>query len=230
MGVSYAADVMHYSRQLVLVVRETVTSHTLTCFVDDECAATLEQALISLCVALRAVDGPPVTVRVDPAPGFVALSSSEALRKVGIALEIGRIHNPNKNPCAEHAIGELRGELKRVCPEGGPLSSSSLAIATSRLNSRLRNGGLSAFERLLSRDQYDQTALSVSDRELIARQHSSRVENHPHDFASKTRSRGHVPHSSVSPCSIVYHAGDRNKSTVRPRYLVSSVDGNWCYA
>ena len=74
---------------LVLVVRETVTSHTLTCFVDDERAATLEQALISLCVALRAVDGPPVTVRVDPAPGFVALSSSEALRKVGIALEIG---------------------------------------------------------------------------------------------------------------------------------------------
>ena len=41
---------------------------------------------------------------------------------------------------------------------------------------------------------------------------------------------GHVPHSSVSPGSIVYHAADRNKSTVRPRYLVSSVDGNWCYA
>ena len=187
-GVSYAADVMHYCRQLVLVVRETVTSHTLTCFVDDERATTLEQALISLCVALRAVDGPLVTVRVDPAPGFVALSSREALKKVGIALGIGRIHNPNKNPCAEHAIGELRGELKRVCPGGGPLSSSSLAIATSRLNSRLRHGGLSAFERLLSRDQYDQTALSVSDRELIAQQHSSRLENHPHDFVSKSRS------------------------------------------
>ena len=81
-GVSYAADVMHHARQLILVVRETVTSHTLTCFVSDERASTIEAALISLCVSLRAVDGPPVTVRVDPAPCFVSLSSSDALRRV----------------------------------------------------------------------------------------------------------------------------------------------------
>ncbi|KAF0304056.1 hypothetical protein FJT64_024044 [Amphibalanus amphitrite] len=54
-------------------------------------------------------------------------------------------------------------------------------MATSRLNSRLRRGGLSAFERLFSRDQYSHTALSTSDRELIAEQQSSRLQNHPYD-------------------------------------------------
>ena len=227
-GVSYAADVLHFGRQLILVVRETVTSHTLTCFISDERATTLEEALIALCVTLRAVDGPLITVRVDPAPGFVALSGSEALHQAGIKLEVGRVHNPNKNPCAEHAIGELRGELKRVLPEGGPVSVPALAVATSRLNSRLRRGGLSAFERLFSRDQYSYTALSTSDRDLIAEQQSSRLQNHPYDYVSKGRTHSHVPPSVITPGVLVYHAGDRDKARARPRYLVTSVDGDWC--
>ena len=227
-GVSYAADVMHHLRQLILVVRETVTSFTLTCLINDERAVTLEAALLSLCVSLRAVDGPPVTVRVDPAPGFVALSSSEALKKAGVTLEVGRPHNPNKNPCAEHAIGELRGELKRLCPEGGPVSPATVAVATSRLNSRLRCGGLSALEKLISRDQYTQCALSISDRELIDRQHASRLANQSPDYSTKRRTHGRVPPSVISPGTLVYHAGDRDKTRSRPRYLVTDVKGAWC--
>ena len=229
-GVSYAADVLHHDRQLILLVRETVTSHTLTCLIPDERAASLEAALISLCVAVRAVDGPPVTVRVDPAPGFVALTSSDALKEAGITVEVGRPHNPNKNPCAEHAIGELRGELKRITPEGGPVTISTLAIATSRLNSRLRSGGLSALEKLLSREQYTHAAVSTADRELIAQQNSSRLQNHPYDYVSKGRTRSRVPSSAISPGTLVYHAGDRDKVRARPRYLVTCVDGNWCQA
>ena len=227
-GVSYAADVMHHDRRLILVVRETVTCHTLTCFISDERAVTLESALISLCVCLRAVDGPPITVRVDPAPGFVSLSSSDALKRAGISLEIGRVHNKNKNPSAEHAIGELRAELKRINPEGGSVSTATLAIATSRLNSRIRHSGLSSLEMFCARDQYTHCALSVSDRELISNQQSSRVHNHPYDYASKSRTHRRVSPVSLAPGDLVYHAGDRDKTHARPRYLVTAVDGEWC--
>ena len=197
--VSHAAYIMHHERQLILVVRETVTSHTLTCFVSDERAPTIEAALISLCLCLRAVDGPPVTVRVDPAPCFVSLSSSDALRKVGIHLEVGRVHNRNKNPSAEHAIGELRCELRRINPDGGAISLATLAIATSRLNSRLRLSGMSSFEMFCARDQYTLSALSISDRELIAQRHASRIQNHPYDYKSKSRTHRRLPPSTTRP-------------------------------
>ena len=229
-GTSYSADIMHHHRQLILVVRENVTSYTLTCFVSDERAATLEPALISLCVSLRAVDGPPVTVRVDPAPCFVSLSSSDALKRAGISLEIGRVHNKNKNPSAEHAIGELRCELKRINPEGGAVSVATLAIATSRLNSRLRNSGMSALEMLCARDQYSLTPLSVSDRDLISQRHASRVQNHPYNAVSKSRTHSRLPQVNLAPGDLVYHAGDHDKTRARPRYLITAVDGEWCSA
>lgn len=227
-GVSYAADVMHHERQLVLVVRESVTLHTLTCFVSDERAATIESALISLCVSLRAVDGPPATVRVDPAPCFVSLVSSDALKLAGISLDIGRAHNKNKNPSAEHAIGELRSELRRINPEGGAISVATLAIATSRLNSRLRHGGMSSFEMLCARDQYTQSALSISDRKLISQRHDSRTANHPYNYTSKSRTHSRLPRVDIAPGDLVYHAGDREKTRARPRYIVTAVDGEWC--
>ncbi|KAF0304870.1 L-2-hydroxyglutarate dehydrogenase, mitochondrial [Amphibalanus amphitrite] len=66
-------------------------------------------------------------------------------------------------------------------------------MATSRLNSRLRRGGLSAFERLFSRDQYSHIALSTSDRELIAEQQSSRLQNHPYDHVKKVAINSGLP-------------------------------------
>jgi len=143
-------------------------------------------------------------------------------------LEVGRVHNKNKNPTAEHAIGELRCELKRINPEGGPVSTATLAIATSRLNSRLRRGGLSALESMCCRDQYTHSAISVSDRELISQQQSSRVQNHPYDYVSQSRSHGRLPPVTLAPGDLVYNAVDRDKTKARPRYLVTSVDGEWC--
>jgi hypothetical protein len=47
---------------------------------------------------------------------------------------------------AEKAIAELEEEILRQAPNGGPIWTVTLAIATSRLNSRLRREGLSARE------------------------------------------------------------------------------------
>lgn len=78
-------------------------------------------------------------VRVDPAPGFVALVNDEELRLYRISVETGRIKNPNKNPVAEKCIAELSDELIRVSPNGSAVTPFMLAIATANLDSRIRD-------------------------------------------------------------------------------------------
>ena len=83
------------------------------------------------------LDGPPAVIRVDPAPGFMALRNDETLKSLRLSLEIGCVKNLNKNPVAERAILELEEELLKQEPTGGPVSQLGLAIAVARLNSRI---------------------------------------------------------------------------------------------
>ena len=145
-GVSFAADVARRHRQLILVLRETVSSYTLTTLIKSEKHENLCNALIVLCSQLRSLHDGGATVHVDPASGFCALATDPILLSHGIILEIGRIKNPNKNPVAERAIEELGLELLNLSPEGGPVSDVTLAPATANTNSRIRRDGLSAQE------------------------------------------------------------------------------------
>ena len=79
-SVSFAADVIKRSRQLVLVLRECVTSFTGTTLLEDERHNTLRDVLIRLCVQLRPLDGPTAVIRTDPAPGFKALRDDQLLK------------------------------------------------------------------------------------------------------------------------------------------------------
>ena len=69
-GISDAADVLKRNQQLIIVVREIVTSYTSACFTQDEKRDTLRDGLIRVLVYLKPLNGPTVVVRVDPAPGF----------------------------------------------------------------------------------------------------------------------------------------------------------------
>ena len=151
-GVSFAADVARRHRQLILVLRETVSSYTFTTLIKSERHEDLRNAIIVLCSQLRSLHDGGATVRVDPAPGFCSLASDPILLSHGITLEIGRVKNPNKNPVAERAIEELGLELLNLSPEGGPVSDVTLALATANTNSRIRRDGLSAREVWTQRD------------------------------------------------------------------------------
>ncbi|KAK2174500.1 hypothetical protein NP493_798g00020 [Ridgeia piscesae] len=94
------------------------------------------------------VPRPIVDGRGTPAQntsGFVALVNDSNLAMHGIRLEVGHVKNVNKT-VAEHAIKELGIELLQHSPDGGPLLTVTLALATANLNSRIRRGGLSARE------------------------------------------------------------------------------------
>lgn len=227
-GAAFAADVMKRARQLVLVVRECVTSYTVSMLVDDEGSQTLRDGLIRLCIELRPLDGPFAVIRTDPAPAFKALASDPLLAQHRISLELGRAKNLNKNPVAEKAVQELGEELLRQQPRGGPISPRLLAVATACLNSRLRSRGLSAREMWTQRDQFTSTQLPLADEELIRTQHEERVRNHAHSEKSKAPRGKTLSPSLLEVGDLVYLHTDRNKTCSRDRYLVVSVEGLWC--
>ncbi len=162
-GVSFAADVIRRSKQAILVLRETSTSFTSASIIPDEKSTTLRDSLSTLFVSLHSPDGPAAVVRVDPAPGFIALQNDPTLRKLGMTLEIGRVKNVNKNPVAEKAVAEVEEELRRQAPDGSSVTPLGLSLAISRLNSRLRRRGISAHEMWTHRDQFSNTQIPIND-------------------------------------------------------------------
>ena len=227
-GNIFAADVVKRERQLILVVRETVTSYTSSCLINNEQCHTLRDALIQLCTTIRPVEGPPMIIRTDPAPGFRSLEKDNTLHRNGITIDIGRVKNPNKNPVAEKAIQELESEILRQQPTGGPITSLTLSVATARLNSRIRSRGLSAWEMWTQRDQFTHTQLPITDRQLIIEQHQLRKSNHPHSMKAKApKGRVAMP-SPVDIGNLVYLHADGDKSRARDRYLIVAVNGDWC--
>ena len=179
-GTNFAADVMRRYRQHIFVIRETVSSYSLTSLIEDEKQDTLRNVIITLCSQLRYHVGSDIHIRVDAAPAFQALEKDATLKKHGIHLDLGFVKNVNKNPVAERAIEELGLELLHLSPDGGPVSSVTLALATASMNSRIRHGGLSSAEVWTQRDQVTGEQLPVSDRDLIQQQHRQRLDNHPY--------------------------------------------------
>jgi hypothetical protein len=102
-GIYFATDVLKRNKQLILVLRKTVSSYTIACIIENEKHDTLRVSLLKLILGLHPLDGPSAIIRCDAAPGFVALREDEKLKSLGIVLEIGCAKNVNKNPVAERA-------------------------------------------------------------------------------------------------------------------------------
>jgi hypothetical protein len=227
-GLRFAVDILRRERQFIFLLRETVTSYTLTCIISDERHATLKSALFQMICLLKPLDGPKCTVRCDAAPGFQALQRDEFLLSMGIQLDIGRVKNVNKNPVAEQAVRELELEILKIEPQQGPITSLQLAKATATLNSRFRSRGMSAREMWFQRDQFNNNQLPINDVDLITQQQSARTSNHPYSIKSKG-GQGHNQQNTIAVGDIVYLIQDTNKTQARPRYIVASIDGEWCF-
>ena len=227
-GITFAADVMKREKQLILVVRECVTSYTAACIIEDERADTLRSSLVQLCIAMRPLDGPRAIIRTDPAPGFQALVNDDLLASSRLCIEIGRVKNVNKNPVAERTVQELREHILRLDPTARAITPVSLALAVASVNSTLRQSGLSAREMLMQRDQFTNVQLPLSDREVIAKKHSLRSANHASSEKSKAPNAKYPVEDSISIGDLVYLNTDRNKSRARDRYIVVSTEPTWC--
>ena len=227
-GVLFAADVIKRSRQLILVLRECVSSFTATTMLEDERHHTLRDAIIRLCIQMRPLDGPPAVVRTDPAPGFKAITEDQQLKHHRITLDLGHPKNRNKNPVAERAVQEFENELLRHDPLGGPVSLLTLAVATANLNARIRSRGLSSREMWTQRDQFSNHQIPLHDQSIIVKQHEQRVTNHTHSEKAKAPISSRRPANNITVGDLVYLFSDRNKTRARDRYLVVEVSGSFC--
>ena len=228
-GTNFGVDVMRRERQAILVVREYVSAFTWSTILPTERGDDLRASLVMLIQDVVPLDGPNAVVRADNAPGFKNLVDDAYLKDNRISIDLGRVKNPNKNPVAERAVQELEHEILRVHRAAGPLSSLMLHKATASLNSRIRTDGLSAREVLLQRDQFTNLQIPLNDRTIIAAKHSRSVQNHQYSERSKAGGSTVNPDINIQVGDLVYLYSDKDKNAPRERYLVTSVDNEWCY-
>ena len=227
-GVEFAADVVRRSKQIIFVLRDTLSSYTVASLYPDENQDTMLKAVIASVSQLRSTPQTNTVIRVDNAPGLHALRNSPILQQHHITLDYGRVKNPNKNPVAEKAIAELHKEIVRQLPDGGPLSPISLANVVSQLNSRLRISGLSAWEIFHQRDQFSGKSIHMPDELICQQKMNSRETNHISSAKYKARGGPLASNATIKVGSLVYIKTERDKTKPRERYIVVSTEGDSC--
>ena len=207
-GVSFAPVIITCSRQFILLLKECTTSYTVSCLVPQEESSTLCDALARLVVGLHPLDGTQAAIRIDSALGFFSLKTTHALQQVV------HIKNSNKNPVPERVVLELKEELLRQEPGGGPVTELGLAIATAHLNSRLRSQGLSSRELWTQHNQFTKEQIPVNDLQHIVAKHQARQTIQPFSEAAKG---GYRPQAPVPPLQVgdlvhvLYHCYHRQQ-------------------
>ena len=224
----FAADVLKRRGQLLLVIREYVSAFTWTQIIQSEKHTDLRDAIIKLIIGITPLGGPVSVLRTDAATGFQALTEDPSLKDARISIEVGNPKNINKNPVAEKAIQELEEELTREPQLHSLITDVALARVTARLNSRIRTDGLSAREIFLQRDQFTNNQIEFTDKSLIAAKHDRAVKNNTASAKSKAHGRPPRHAQSISVGDLVYLFSERDKHLGRARYIVVSIEGEWC--
>ena len=140
---------------------------------------------------------------------------------------LGEAKNINKNPVAEKPVQELEKVILQQDPSGDPISAVSLDCAASRLNTRIRNSGLSAHEMWFQREQSRNIQLYTPDDHLITSQHSKRLDSHK---IEQNKSSQRIPPKPPIPSGdIVYLRSEKSKPQAPRRYLVVLVGDVYCH-
>ena len=224
LGKYFNADVMEESGQKILVIRENLTSFTDSMFIKNQTKLALKDALIVLTSRLKL--GNHLIIRVDGQSALASLRADKSLEPLGIFLEVGQPKNVNKNATADKAIRELREQLVRLSPHGGPVSDATLARATAFLNTVIRHTGRSAKELWMSRDQLSGENIQLNDRSISDSQFQKRQAGHlpSAKYASRNGQAALSPTLQVG--DTVFVKSDRSKSKARDSFFVLGLNEN----
>lgn len=222
-GSNFSADVLVSDNQKVFICREKLTQFTYSRIIEDETADTFRTVILDAVLDLMPSSG--ATVQVDAATGLKSIEKSlqtlendDILAKYSIKLEIGRVHNKNKNPIAENAIKEFRKERLRLNPRGGIISDQERIIITKNMNSRIRNRGFSAKEMLFKRENMTNSSISVDDKEISKAQFDLRTKVNDKHNISVTK-----PLHNFSIGERVFIIDDLSKLRSREEHIIVSL-------
>ena len=221
-GTHFSADIIRREKQLIFIMLENFSNFTVGHIIPNEQHQTLRESLIQLSASYKHFNG--CVVRVDNAPGFLALRSDRWLQSLGITLDFGRIKNKNQNPCVDRTIQDVESEIVRMSPNGGKISAGTLALAISAVNSRIRSNGLSSREVLFKRDIFTNENLNFHDDNISKFKHEKRLQNHPSSELSKSGGKPPAERIVLSVGDIVHVKSDGTKHKAREFYLVTAVD------
>ena len=218
LGQHFSADVIVSDNQKIFICVEKLSQWVTTKFIADEKITTLRDALLDAVLPLMPSSG--ALIQVDPAPAFQSLSSlsnDQTLAKYHIQLDLGRVHNPNKNPVSENAIKDFRKERLRLNKQGGPISEKERIIITNNLNQRIRNRGLAAREILLRWSLTNNDIINVLDNKLSDLQLSKREKSHEQHLG---QSRDNQTFHDFKVGDRVYIASDLSKLHGREEHII----------
>ena len=127
---------------------------------------------------------------------------------------------------AEKCVRELGTEILHLNLDGGPIDNTLLALATSNLNSRIRNRGLSSWEIIHQHDQFSGTQLPFLDQALADSQAKLRENNRKSNTKHKSKGGQPAKEANVSVGSLVFIKRDGDKSKSCERYIVTKIAKN----
>ena len=227
-GTSFAADVLERNGQAIYVSKDTFNQFVSTYIAEDQTAPKLRDAIITTVAPFIGMAG--ATLRLDSAPAFRSLELNQEkdpeLKILKLKIETSRPLNKNGNPHGESTIAELKRELLNLVAKDDILTPSILAIATKRLNLRVRSNGKSAVEMLTSKDLMTGETFTQLNREIEEEITSRRREQQKHDTTTKAKTRAKIPFVEYSPGDIVMLRETSNLDQKRETYVVLEDDGN----
>ena len=164
-GESFTVDVMKENKKLVLVAVDNFSAYVATTFIPSEKEEDLRNGVLSAVTPFMA--NSLTRIRVDRAPGFSKMSGQEqAMKKLGLDIELGHAKNKNSLALVDQKIKELRMALKRVSPSPNVLNQTCLSRATTIINEKIRHHKLSAKEIHFGREGTTNKPIPLDDDKI----------------------------------------------------------------
>ena len=217
-GTHFHADVIKRQSQMIFTIRDHFSSYTSAKIIKSESHQELKKAIVDTVIPLKLTG--ECQIKVDNATGFIPLLNNKdpELSKLNIIVTATDVFNKNANAVIDKACFEIEQELKRIEPDGRPISNTTLQLAVSRLNNKLRRKGqISAFEIHFNRDMYTGQNLNLDYKKIREDQIKTRDEgNQRHNSSIKQ-----ITKSDPKPGDIVVTTNKVGKHKARDIFLVA---------
>ena len=218
-GSHFHADIIRRQSQFIFTIRDHISSYTVAKIVKNETHTELRKAVVDTIHPFK-LHGECI-VKVDNARGFLPLLNKKdpELAKLNINLQATDVHNKNSNSVIDRACQELEDELKRIEPDGRPISNTTLQQAVSNLNIKLRRKGqISAYEMHFNRDMNTGENLNLDYKKIAEEQRKTRAKvNEQHNKTVQ-------PPENPQPGDTVVVKTKDHKHKAKDIFLVTKTD------